>query len=138
MPALRDVTDGLVTRICVGLPAALVRLDDAAAAAMRDRIDAVHAAIALLDQPEPTARWYDTLALLSTRDDLHGLLAGRITRLLLDAGRLDADEAGRRMALVLTVGVPVARAAAGSRVSSPATGCCWCTTSGCCGWSTAG
>jgi hypothetical protein len=112
VPALRDVTDGLVTRICVGLPAALVRLDDAAAAAMRDRMDAVHAAIALLDHPEPTARWYDTLALLSTRDDLHGLLAGRITRLLVDAGRLDADEAGLRMSLVLTVGVPVARAAA--------------------------
>jgi hypothetical protein len=112
VPALRDVTDGLVTRICVGLPAALVRLDEAAAAAMRDRLDAVHAAIALLDHPEPTARWYDTLALLSTRDDLHGLLAGRITRLLVDAGRLDADDAGRRMSLVLTVGVPVARAAA--------------------------
>jgi hypothetical protein len=112
LPALRHVADGLITRICVGLPAAVAGLDDAAAAGMRDRIDAVHAAIALLDQPEDTQRWHDVLNGLSTRDDMHGLLSGRVNRLLLDAGRLDVTEVGRRMALVLTVGVPVARAAA--------------------------
>jgi hypothetical protein len=112
LPALRHVADGLITRICVGLPAAVAGLDDAAAAGMRDRIDAVHAAIALLDQPDDTQRWLDVLDGLSTRDDMHGLLGGRVNRLLLDAGRLDVPEAGRRMALVLTVGVPVARAAA--------------------------
>ena len=111
LPALRHVADGLITRICVGLPAAVAGLDDAAAAAMRDRIDAVHAAIALLDDPADTLRWLDVLSGLSTRDDMHGLLSGRVNRLLLDAGRLDVAEAGRRMALVLTVGVPVARAA---------------------------
>jgi hypothetical protein len=112
LSALRHVTDGLITRVCVGLSAAVVGLDEAAAAAMRDRIDAVQAAIALLDRPDATARWHEALAGLSTRDDLHGLLAGRVNRLLLDAGLLDADEVGRRMALMLTVGVPVARAAA--------------------------
>jgi hypothetical protein len=112
LPGLRHVTEGLITRICVGLPAAVAGLDDAAAAAMRDRIDAVHAAVGLLDQNELTERWREVLTVLSTRDDIHGLLAGRLNRLLLDAGRLDADAAGRRMGLVLTVGVPVARAAA--------------------------
>jgi hypothetical protein len=112
LSALRHVTDGLITRVCVGLPAAVAGLDDAAAAAMRDRVDAVHAAVALLDEPPLTGRWYDVLGGLSTRDDLHGLLSGRVNRLLLDAARLDVAEAGRRMALVLTVGVPVARAAA--------------------------
>jgi hypothetical protein len=112
LPALRHVTDGLITRICVGLPAATASLDDAAAAGMRDRIDAVHAAVALLDQADVTARWYDVLIELSTRDDIHGLLSGRLNRLLLDAGLLDVAEAGSRMALVLTVGVPVARTAA--------------------------
>jgi hypothetical protein len=112
LPGLRHVTDGLITRICVGLPAAVAGLDDAAAAATRDRIDAVHAAVGLLDQEDLTARWQEVLVAMSTRDDIHGLLSGRLNRLLLDAGRLDAEEAGRRMALVLTVGVPVARAAA--------------------------
>jgi uncharacterized protein DUF5682 len=112
VPGLRHVADGLVTRICVGLPAAVAGLDDAAAAAMRDRVDAVHAAVGLLDQPELTARWNDVLVSLSTRDDVHGLLSGRLNRLQLDAGLLDVEAAGRRMAIVLTVGVPVARAAA--------------------------
>jgi len=112
LPALRHVTDGLITRIWAGLPAAVGGLDDAAAAGMRDRIDAVHAAVALLDQPELTARWHDTLSALSTRDDVHGLLAGRLNRLMLDAGLLDVADAGVRMSLVLTPGVPVGRAAA--------------------------
>jgi hypothetical protein len=112
LPALRHVTDGLITRICVGLPAALAGLGEGAAAGMRDRIDAVHAAIALLDDGDATPRWLGVLSGLSTRDDLHGVLAGRVNRLLLDAGLLDVAEAGRRMAVVLTVGVPVARAAA--------------------------
>jgi hypothetical protein len=112
LPALQHVTDGLMTRICVGLPAAVAGLDDGAAAGMRDRIDAVHAAVALLDNPETTARWHDVLAALSTRERLHGLLSGRLNRLLLDAGLLDVEEAGRRMSIVLTVGVPVGRAAA--------------------------
>jgi hypothetical protein len=97
LTALRHVTEGLITRVCVGLSAAVTGLDEAAAAAMRDRVDGVQAAIALLDDPAATARWRDALAALSTRDDLHGLLSGRINR---------------RMAAVLTVGVPVGRAAA--------------------------
>jgi hypothetical protein len=112
LPGLQHVVEGLVTRVCIGLPAAVGGLGDAAAADMRDRIDAVHAAVGLLDQPELTARWYDVLLVLSTRDDIAGLLSGRINRLVLDAGLLDTGEAGRRMGLVLTAGVPVGRAAA--------------------------
>lgn len=112
LTALRHVTDRLITRICVGLPAAIAVLDDAAAAAMRDRVDAVDAAVALLDERPLIRRWHDVLIALSARDDLHGLLAGRINRLLLDAGLVEVAETERRMALVLTVGVPAGRAAA--------------------------
>lgn len=112
LTALRHVTDRLITRICVGLPAAVGRLDDAAAAGTRDRLDAVDAAVALLDEPDLTGRWHDVLVALSTRDDVHGLLAGRLNRLLLDAGRLGLAEAARRLGLAVSVGTPVARAAA--------------------------
>ncbi|MER7002984.1 DUF5682 family protein [Dactylosporangium sp. NPDC000555] len=112
LSALRDVTFGMITRICVGLPAAVGGLDDTAAAVMRDRIDGVQAALALVDDAEAQARWQTVLGGLSTRGDLHGLLTGRMNRLLLDAGAVDTDEVGARMALVLTVGVPVARTAA--------------------------
>jgi hypothetical protein len=123
--ALRGVAEGLLVRICVGLPPALSALDDDAAAAIRRQIDALHSAVALLDRtvakatrstgadgPAPLARWLATIGGVASRDDIHGLLVGRFNRLLLDAGRLPADEARRRLGLVLTVGVPPARGAA--------------------------
>jgi hypothetical protein len=112
LSSLRSVTFGMITRICVGLPAAVGGLDDTAAGVMRDRIDGVQGALSLVDDADANERWQGVLSGLSTRDDLHGLLTGRMSRLLLDAGTVDADEIGARMALVLTVGVPVARTAA--------------------------
>jgi hypothetical protein len=120
--ALHGVATGLLVRACVGLPAAVVGLDDSAATTLVQRIDATHAALALLTTAEPTdrdpaaegglrGRWLGTLGSIAGRDDLHGLLAGRLTRLLYDAHRLDADETARRMALVLTIGVPAGHAA---------------------------
>jgi hypothetical protein len=49
---------------------------------------------------------------VAKRADLHGLLGGRLTRLLLDAGRLDPAEVRRRLRLPLTVGTTPAHAAA--------------------------
>jgi uncharacterized protein DUF5682 len=145
--ALRAIADGLMVRVCVGLPPALAGLDESAAAAMRRHVDAVHAAVALLDSgdldsgepvpggpapdgpvpggpapggpvPGPGAggssreRWLAALDRLAARDELPGLLVGRFNRILLDAGRLPVELARRRLGLVLTVGVPPARAAA--------------------------
>jgi len=106
------VVRGLLARIYAGLPAAATALSDEAAAALRDHVDAVHAAVALLGDDGERARWLDTLTALAARDELHGLLAGRLTRLLHDAGRLDAAEAGRRLGRALTAGVPAASGAA--------------------------
>ncbi|MFF8598557.1 DUF5682 family protein [Streptomyces sp. NPDC015232] len=49
--ALREVAAGLAARICVGLPPACAALDADAAADMRERLDGVHTAIALLTDP---------------------------------------------------------------------------------------
>jgi len=109
--ALRTVAEGLLVRICVGLPGAVASLSDEAAAALRTHIDAVHSALGLLDQPEMRERWLDTLGGLAASDQIHGLITGRLTRLLYDADRLDAAETRRRMGLVLTAGTPPAHAA---------------------------
>jgi Family of unknown function (DUF5682) len=110
--AVRSIAHGLVVRICVGLPAAVGALDDGAAAVMRDHLNAVDGALALLDDADLTEEWRQTLQRLVARDDLHGLLAGRLTRLLFDAGRRDAPAVATAMGLVLTIGVPPSRAAA--------------------------
>jgi hypothetical protein len=108
--SLRAVTATMLTRIRVGLPAAVVGLDDDAAKVMRDRLDGVHAAVPLLEGAAGV--WLDALAKVAERESLPGLIAGRVTRLLLDAGRLDVAEAARRLGLVLTVGVSPAHGAA--------------------------
>ena len=109
---LSTVTATLLSRVCAGLPSAVGSLSDDAAKQLRGRLDGVHSAVALLNDDELRERWLGTLESVAVRDDLHGLLAGRLTRLLLDAGRLDAAEVRRRLRLPLTVGTPPAHAAA--------------------------
>ena len=112
MAGLATVTASLLTRVCAGLPAAVGSLSDEAAKALRGHIDGVHSAVSLLDDEALRERWLTTLASVAQRDDLHGLLAGRLTRLLLDTGRLDTAEVQRRLRLPLTVGTPPAHGAA--------------------------
>ncbi|WP_141704131.1 DUF5682 family protein [Planobispora rosea] len=127
---LSTIVDALLTRVCVGLGAAVTGLDDDAARDLLRHVDAVHAAVGLLDsgaagggsggetggevpgEEPPGTRWLAALRAVSGRSDLHGLIEGRIVRILLDAGDLDADRAGRRMSRAMSAGHPPARVAA--------------------------
>lgn len=107
--ALRRVSEVLVTRICAGLSYAAAGLDEEAAAGMRTRIDEVSAAVGLLG-PGPREAWFAALTTLAGRLDLHGLLMGRVVRLLSDAGRL--DDGPIRVHRALSHGVSAAAKAA--------------------------
>ncbi|MBN6051927.1 hypothetical protein JYK22_08260 [Nonomuraea sp. RK-328] len=112
---LAVIVRSMLDRIRVGLPAAVTGLDDEAAATLLGHIDAVHAVVALLDAPPDAAgsvrgRWLRTLRTLSERPGLHGLIEGRLTRILLDAGEL--DDASGRMSRAMSRGQEPARAAA--------------------------
>ncbi|GIH79538.1 hypothetical protein Plo01_59670 [Planobispora longispora] len=130
---LAAIVDALLTRVCVGLGAAVTGLDDDAARDLLGHVDAVHAAVGLLDpgtdshgasggggtgsrelsgEDSPKDRWLGALRGVSGRSDLHGLIEGRTVRILLDAGDLDADRAGRRMSRAMSAGHPPARVAA--------------------------
>ncbi|MGV9267057.1 DUF5682 family protein [Kitasatospora sp. NPDC003701] len=108
--ALGEVATGLADRIRIGLPPACTGLDAAGAEAMRGRLDEVHGAIGLLEPAGGLAdRWAAALRALARREPVGGpatgvpgLLRGRAVRLLLDDGRLDSEEAGRRLGLVLS------------------------------------
>ena len=116
---LGEVAVEMITRICAGLPTAVTSLDDTAERAVRDSIDAVHSAIGLLVAVEGSsppadiagsrARWLDTLARLVPR--CPPLISGRLTRLLLDAGRLSPDDVAARMSRELSAAAPAAAAA---------------------------
>lgn len=110
--ALAEVLTGLVTRIRLGLPGALTGLDDDAARDLRGHLDGTHEALNLLADRLPLREeWLAALARLVDRSDLPGLLAGRLLRLLRDAGTFDADAVELRLSRALTVGVAPTTAA---------------------------
>lgn len=99
---LGHVVDGLVARIAVGLPLACTSLDDAAAADMSGSIGRVNGAVTLLQEERHRELWIGALLRVADGAGVHGRVQGRVVRLLLDAGVVDAAEAGRRMGLALS------------------------------------
>ncbi|MEL6940473.1 MAG: DUF5682 family protein, partial [Cyanobacteria bacterium J06598_1] len=106
------VVDGLVARLCIGLPGACASLDDEAAQKMLSAIAQTHSAIKLLQQPHHAKAWSAVLRQLCDQSTLHGLLAGHSCRLLLDEGSLTGDEAARRLGLALSLANEPTQAAA--------------------------
>ncbi len=106
------VLRALVVRGSVGLPAACSSLDDEAAAAVRAGVEGADRGVALLDDEELRQRWNVALDSVAAREGVHGLVAGRVDRLLLDSDRLDRTEAATRMSRRLSLGAPPADGAA--------------------------
>ncbi len=110
--ALRSVFDGLVVRVLAGAAMACRSLDDAAAAAMVERLAGVQAALALTDHPARRAEWPAVLTVIAERPDVHGLVQGRATRLLHDGGVWQRGQVGNRLSRALSVGTTPAVGAA--------------------------
>lgn len=107
---VKEVLDTVVVRAAVGLRAACTGLDDDAAARMRAAIDGAHRGVALVDAEAD--RWREALAAVAADDRIHGLVAGRVNRVLLDGGRIEAAEAARRLSRHLSVAAAGPSAAA--------------------------
>jgi hypothetical protein len=114
--AMSSVVDALMVRVCAALPSAVGSLSDDAATRVRAAIDAVHRSLSVHARTATGGasreRWLETLGQLVDRRDLHGLLSGRIARLLMDAGMIARAEAARRFAARLSIGVVPADKAA--------------------------
>jgi hypothetical protein len=103
--ALEEVARGLAERVCIGLPPACGSLDADGAAEMRGHVRAVHQAVGLLGADELGERWAAVLRGLAERDgSVPGVLRGSATRLLVDGGRIEGEEAERLMGLALSPG----------------------------------
>ncbi|WP_150241625.1 DUF5682 family protein [Nocardiopsis quinghaiensis] len=108
---LRTVAEQILRRVCVGLAPAVHGLDDDAAAEFVRLIDATHTAATLLGG-EGARAWTAALVALTGRDTLPGRIAGRVNRMLSDAGLLEAEELRRRLGLAMSPGAEPAGAAA--------------------------
>lgn len=113
---VQQVVNQLVPRICIGLPGACASLDDEAAKAMLKRVEQVNRNLAVIQNEEHLQMWHEVLDRLVQQAGLHGLLAGRACRILLDNGIHQAADAAQVMDLALNGvrggGVEPARAAA--------------------------
>jgi hypothetical protein len=104
--------DGMITRICVGLGGACASLDDDAADAMFAAMLKADAAIGMLQSEEHRRMWQEALYSMSQSEHLHGLIAGRSTRILFDSRALDIDAVARRMSLAVSPAADPTRVAA--------------------------
>ncbi|MBB6121808.1 DUF5682 family protein [Nocardiopsis algeriensis] len=108
---LRTVAEQILRRVCVGLAPATHGLDDDAAAAFVRHIDRTNTAATLLGG-DALAEWESALRALALRDTLPGRIAGRVNRMLSDAGHLAPEELRRRLGLAMSQGTEPAEAAA--------------------------
>ena len=108
---VRKILDTTVVRACVGLPTACAGLDDEAAEAMRRAVDSAQQGLSLLPDL-PLDDWHRALAAVAGSDRIHGAVAGRATRLLLDAGLVEAHDAAARLSRRLSIATPAREAAA--------------------------
>jgi hypothetical protein len=109
---IAQVVDGLVVRICIGLAGACASLNDDAAEDMFTQVEKVNEAIARLAEDRYRAQWQQALSGFAEQGGVHGLVAGRAARLLMDAGVFTHQEAARRLGLVLSTAADPLQAAA--------------------------
>ncbi len=109
--ALGVVATGMLARVVAGLPAAVRGLAPDAAAELRPHLDAVSATIGLLSE-EARSLWLSGIRKVLQRADVPGLLGGRLTRTLLDAGQIENAEARRSLGQALSHGPSVIERAA--------------------------
>ncbi|MGI9006818.1 MAG: DUF5682 family protein, partial [Streptosporangiaceae bacterium] len=98
------VLDSILVRICAGLAAACVGLDEQAAWAMLAAMEAADGAVALTGSAGQRAAWQGAQRAVADLRSAPPVLAGRCVRLLLDTGLLTAGEAQQRLARALSSG----------------------------------
>ncbi|TYQ26255.1 DUF5682 family protein [Pseudanabaena sp. UWO310] len=100
---ISHVVDGLITRICIGLPVACASLNDEAASHMYELAIAMNRVITLLQNSQYDSLWHGVLTQLTNQSGIHGLLSGCCCRLLLDAGAFSSNDVETHMGLFLSV-----------------------------------
>ena len=101
--SLAAVTRAVLARACAGLPAAASGAGQDAAEALHRAVDGVQDVVALLGEEEGR-RWRECLLATLRVHALPGLLAGRITRVLLDGEGLTPEDVAGRMSRTLSPG----------------------------------
>lgn len=109
---VNDITESMIGRICISLPAACTAVADDAALPLLDLFFAMNDAISLLQQGELTAAWQETLLAISRNSHSAPMIAGYATRLLFDGKVITGESLVKAFSVSMSVANPPAMAAA--------------------------
>ncbi len=104
LSAINQLVEGLLTRICIGLPNACYGLDDENSRKVFEYIKQVNEATRLLENQDLTETWLKTLHILLEKQGINPIILGCTCRLLFDAKAIDEAETARRFGLALSTG----------------------------------
>ena len=87
-----SILDGMITRICIGLPNAVSAIDEDAAQKLLDSVYILHDAVNTLQHQATVTQWQQALQNIANSPVTSPVIAGYATRLLVDYKLLEGDE----------------------------------------------
>jgi len=87
-----SIISSIITRICISLPNACVAIDDDAAQQLLGLFYKLNDGINLLQEPETSSGWHQTLQLIAGNKNTSPVIGGYSTRLLNDSKLLSGDQ----------------------------------------------
>ncbi|MEZ5041069.1 MAG: DUF5682 family protein [Saprospiraceae bacterium] len=100
--AVHELIDEIVPRICVGMPAAAVSIDETAAKDLFKQLLAVNQSIGLVNNPLHQRQWGNALQQLADASQTVYLIKGIATRLLFDKSVISVEGTATRLYFALS------------------------------------
>lgn len=88
---VQDMLDSIVTRVCIGLPPAVVGINEESARTLTEQCTEIQESIAILQREDYTRRWQDCLRLIANNERSAPMLRGFALRQLMDYGTLGSE-----------------------------------------------
>jgi hypothetical protein len=106
------IVNSMLTRICVSLPSACTAVSDDAAQKLLELFFKLNDAVNILQQPDITIQWQQTLQVIVTAANTSPMIAGYATRLLADYKLLEGNELVRVFHFAMSAATPPDKTAA--------------------------
>jgi hypothetical protein len=108
---VEQLLEQLLPRICIGLPAAVLHLDEEASREALDKVMAVHRALGVLNREDFYSQWYVSLGNIADSLHTNPILTGACMRILFDKKIIGLHEMSTRMRFSLSSNTPPLQAA---------------------------
>ncbi|WP_153800053.1 DUF5682 family protein [Foetidibacter luteolus] len=109
---VRAVAESLITRVCIGLPAACCGIDEDTAASLTEDCVSINQSIQLLQEQEYLTEWHNCLQQVAYQIQATALMRGFAARQLMDAKWLQGDILFQLFYSSISRSLPVAETAA--------------------------